>query len=50
LNLVNTAKSHCFYFMLVQMKEQVAVSAKIDPAIGAVLHQLGLLFSVCRSR
>jgi acyl-CoA oxidase len=45
LNLTTTAKSHCFYFMLSQMNEQVAKGAKDDEKIGVVLRQLSALYA-----
>ena len=45
LNLTTTAKSHCYYFMLAQMNEQVLVGAKQDAHIGQVLRQLSALYA-----
>jgi acyl-CoA oxidase len=45
LNLTTTAKSHCFYFMLAQMNEQVATGAKQDQHVGTVLRQLAALYA-----
>lgn len=44
LNLATTAKSHCLYFMLAQMNEQVEVGAKQDEKIGAALRRLAALY------
>ena len=45
LNLTNTAKSHCLYFMLVQMNAQVQAGMNKDAAMGRVLHELAALFA-----
>ena len=45
VNLVTTARSHCFYFMLAQFKEQAELGMQTDPHVGLALNQLLALYA-----